>query len=203
MGLGKGVGQRGPRIPHPVQDLLAPVQVAQGGVVEAVEQARVHFGGGAHQDPLRVGRASPPGEAVGHRHLGGAAVLAGADALQGQGQGLGLGAQGGLARLRAAVQVAGPEEGHQPRLQALALRVAQFHRALQVLRPAPHVDARQGQRVGGVGDAGGRVVVAGDGQQGRRGQAARRSRRKPLHNRTAPSEARLRSNRSPLMTRAS
>jgi len=166
VGLGERVRQRGAGVPHVVQHLLAPVQVAQGGVVEPGEQFRLHLGGGAHQHPLGIGRRAAPREAVGRHHLRGRAILVGADALQGQGQGLGLGAHGALAVGLAAVQVTGPQEGDQPHLHTLAGGAAQFHRALQGLGPAPGVDAASFQGVGGVGDAGGGIVVAGDDQQG-------------------------------------
>ncbi len=60
-------GDRGPAVAHPLGDLLAAVEVTQGGVVDAGEDLGRHPGDATHGD-VTLGLAAHPAEDEGVRH---------------------------------------------------------------------------------------------------------------------------------------
>ena len=65
-GLGEGVGERRAGVAHALGDGLAAVQVAEGGVVDAVEDPGGHGGDAADGDvPLAVAGCAARDEGVG------------------------------------------------------------------------------------------------------------------------------------------
>lgn len=165
-GFGEGVGQRGPAVVDAVVDGLGAVQVAEGGVVDAVEHGGAGVGNAADADvAFAVAGVGAGDERVGQDDGAGALGAGGevgADGVQGRGED---GLVGGGFHLHLLVDHGGVQVGHAVDGYG-AVRVVQQDGPRGVGGVGPQVHAGFGVQAGADAEAVGGVVVPADHDRG-------------------------------------